>query len=113
MESKPNAIGSLFESGNDYLETRIDLLKLKAVDKSSDIISSLVSGVVILVIIIFAVFILNIGLSIWLGNVMGEIWYGFFAVGGFYAVSATLLFIFKSKWLKAPLMDIFIKKMLN
>lgn len=113
MENKRAPIASLFESANDYLETRIDLLKLKAVDKSSDIISSLVSNIVISVILIFGVFILNIGLSIWLGNVMGQVWYGFVVVGGFYTLAAILLIVFKAKWVKGPLTDIFIKKMLN
>ena len=113
MENKPNVIGSLFESAGDYLETRIDLLKLKTVDKSSDVISSLVSNFAILLIITFAIFILNIGLSFWLGSLLGETWYGFFAVGGFYAVLAIVLIIFKKKWLKGPLTDVIVKKMLN
>ena len=113
MENEPNAIGSLFETAGDYLETRIDLLKLKTVDKSSDVISSLVSNFVILLIITFAIFILNIGLSFWLGSLLGETWYGFFAVGGFYTVLAIVLIIFKKKWLKGPLNDVIVNKMLN
>ena len=113
MENKPTPVASFFESANDYLETRMDLLKLKAVDKSSDIISSLVSSVVVFVILIFGVFILNIGLSIWLGNVMGQVWYGFVVVGSFYTLAAILLIVFKAKWVKGSLTDIFIKKMLN
>jgi len=113
MENEPNAIGSLFETAGDYLETRIDLLKLKTVDKSSDVISSLVSNFAILLIITFAIFILNIGLSFWLGSLLGETWYGFFAVGGFYAVLAIVLIIFKKKWLKGPLNDVIVNKMLN
>ena len=113
MDSKPNAIGSLFESAGNYLETRIDLLKLKAVSKSSEIVSSIVSGVVVFILIIFAFVILNIGLCIWLGAVLGETWYGFFTVGGFYLLLAVLLIIFKGKWIKAPVTDLLIKKMLN
>jgi len=85
----------------------------KTVDKSSDVISSLVSNFAILLIITFAIFILNIGLSFWLGSLLGETWYGFFAVGGFYAVLAIVLIIFKKKWLKGPLNDVIVKKMLN
>jgi uncharacterized membrane protein YidH (DUF202 family) len=113
MENRPTAIGSLFESAGSYLETRIDLLKLKTVDKSSEVVSSLVSSLIILLIIAFGIFILNIGLSIWLGHVMGQMWYGFFAVGGFYTALAIVLTIFKSKWLKGPLNDIIVKKLIN
>lgn len=113
MENHPNAIGSLFETAGDYLETRVDLLKLKAVDKSSDIVSSIVSRLVIVVIFTFGFFILNIGLSILLGAAMGKIWYGFFAVGVFYLLLAVLLIIFKGKWIKDPVNDLMVKKMLN
>ena len=62
MENQPNAIGSLFENAGNYLETRVDLFKLKAIDKSSDIVSSIVSKVVICLITVFGFFIVNIGL---------------------------------------------------
>ena len=113
MENQENAIVSLVESARDYLETRVDLLKLKAVDKSADITSSVVSGLVILVITIFGILILNIGISFWLGHLLGEVWYGFFALGGFYVLVAAVLIIFRSKWLKVPLNDSIIKKMLK
>lgn len=113
MENEPNAFGDLFESVNDYVDTRIDLLRLKTIDKSSDIISSLTVGLVILLTATFGIILLNIGLAIWLGRLMGHIGYGFFAVGGFYTVLAIVLFGFKRKWLKGPFNDMMVKKMLN
>ena len=113
MENEPNHIGALFETASDYLETRVDLLKLKAVSKSSDMLSSIVSKLVILIIFIFGFFILNIGLSIWIGTAMGEVWYGFIIIAGFYILLGLLLIIFKSKWLKDPVNNIIVKKMLN
>jgi hypothetical protein len=113
MENQENAIVSLVESARDYLETTADLLKLKAVDKSADITSSVVSGLVILVITIFGILLLNLGISFWLGNLLGEVWYGFFALGSFYILVAGVLMLFRSKWLKAPLNNSIIKKMLK
>ena len=113
MENEPNHIGALFETSGDYLETRVDLLKLKAVNKSSDMISSIVSKLVITLIFIFGFFILNIGLSIWIGTKTGEVWYGFIIVAGFYILLGVLLIIFKGKWLKDPVNNILVKKMLN
>jgi len=113
MDTKPNSLKSLFEDAGDYLETRLDLLKLQAIDKSSDITSSIVSGITIFLLIIFAVIILNIGLAIWIGTLLGEIYLGFFTVGGFYALLAILLFIFRHSWLKEPVSSMMIKKMLN
>jgi hypothetical protein len=34
---------------------------------------------------------LNIGLSIWLGEILGKTYYGFFVLAGFYAFAAFLI----------------------
>ncbi|MBC7888874.1 MAG: hypothetical protein H7Z13_13435 [Ferruginibacter sp.] len=113
MEKQPDTFGSLFENAGDYLETRLDLLKLKAVDKSSDIISSVVSRLTILLIVAFAIVILNIGLAFWAGELLGKVYLGFFVVGGFYALLALILHFFWHPFLKGPISSIIIKKMLN
>lgn len=113
MKNQPNTIGALFESAGDYVKTNVELFKLKAVDKSSDIVSSIASWLVIALFIAFGFIIINIGVCIWLGNLMGHIWYGFFVVGGFYLLLAVLILSFKSKWIKQPVSDLIIKKILN
>lgn len=113
MENQPNTFGALFENAGDYLETRLDLLKLQAINKSSDVTSSIVSGITIVLIISFAVFILNIGLALWIGELMGKVYLGFFVVAGFYALLAVVLHLFRNAWLKEPVSSMIIKKMLN
>ncbi len=113
MENQPKTFRSLLENANDYLETSVELLKLRAIDRSSDISSSIVSRLTILIIIFFAVFILNIGLAFWIGELLGKIYLGFFIVAGFYVLVALILHLFRDSWLKGPLSSMIIKKMLN
>ncbi len=113
MENQPTTFGSLFENAGDYLETRLDLLKLQAVNKSSDVTSSIVSRIIILLIISFAMIILNIGLALWAGELLGKVYLGFFIVAGFYALIALVLHLFRHSWLKEPVSSMIIKKMLN
>ena len=113
MKNPPNAIGSLLENIGAYIDTRIELMKLKAIDKASKAISSIISVLLISIILIFSISILNIGLSIWIGTLLGGTAYGFFAVGGFYLLVGILLIAFKSKWLKVPLANIIIKSILK
>lgn len=47
MEQEHNSFELLFEKTCDYLDTRIELTKLKAVDKTSDLISSLTTRLII------------------------------------------------------------------
>ena len=93
--------------------TKFELLKLQAVNKSSDVVSSVVSKIVIILLMFFAISILNIGLAIYLGSLFGELWMGFLAVGGFYLLLSFLFIISKGKWIKNPVNDILVKKLLN
>jgi hypothetical protein len=113
MENQPHTIESLFENAGSYLETRIDLLKLRALSKSSDAASSIVSRLTILVLAIFAMFILNVGLALWIGEMLGKNYLGFFVIGGFYILLAVLIHFFKDSWIKEPVSKMIIKKMLN
>lgn len=113
MEKEPNAIGNLLESAGDYLETRLELLKLQTVSKSSEVTSSVVTSLVIVVLVSLAVFMLNVGLAVWIGEMLGKYHYGFFIVGGFYALLGLLLSINKKSWLKEPISNAIINKMLN
>ncbi len=113
MENKPSAFGSLFQTAGDYLETRVELLKLQAVNKSSDVVSSLVSIIIIAIIALLGFIILNIGLALWLSFLLGEAWYGFFVVGGFYLLLSLIMISAKGKWIKTPVNDLLIKKILN
>ena len=113
MENQPNTIGSVIENAGDYLETRLDLFKLQAVNKSSDVTSSVVSRMVILLVVSFAIFILNIGLALWVGELLGKVYLGFFVIAGFYMFVGLMLHIFRRSCLKEPVSSMIIKKMLN
>ncbi len=116
MEEKENhagTIGSLFETAGDYVETRIDLFKLKTADKSAEIIASLTAVIIITLIGIAGFIILNIGVCLWLGALTGKVYYGFFIVGGFYLLIAALVYWLKDKWIKEPISDMIIKKLFN
>jgi len=113
MENKANSFEALFERAGDYFETRIQLFKLKSVDKSSDAVSSFASGLAVILFISVSVIILSIGLALWIGELTGKSYYGFFIVGGFYLVSGFLVYLFRKQLLKNPVADSFINKVLN
>ncbi|MEP7165608.1 MAG: hypothetical protein ABI741_12985 [Ferruginibacter sp.] len=102
-------IESLFERAADYVETRIDLYKLKAVDKSSDIISSIVSKVIVVVVFFLFIIIVNIGIALLLGELLGKSYYGFFVLAGFYLITGLIFNSNRKKWFKEPMTDKLIK----
>lgn len=111
MEEQKQQIETLFERAGDYLETRLELLRLKATHKTTDVASSLASRLIMVLIIILVVLMINIGLALWLGDVLGRSYYGFFALGGFYILVAILFQVFKTNLVEIPMSNAIIKKL--
>ena len=70
MENIANNIGKLYDKAEQYSRTSLELIKLNAIDKSSDVISSL--AVVVSLTLILAVFTLfvNIGIALLIGGLL-------------------------------------------
>ncbi len=112
MERSLN-IDGLFEKTSDYLENRVELLKLQAVDSSSELVSSISSKLILGVIMIFFIVLLNVGLSIWIGDALGKLYYGFFIMAGFYLVVGLIFYAFRDKWLKEPISNFIVRHLLK
>ena len=94
MQAKASLIEPLLERVEEYGRSSVELIKLKSIDKTADISSTLASRLILMIVIVFCVIALNIAAALWLGELLGKNYYGFLVVGGFYAVvSIVLLFI--------------------
>ena len=113
MQNETNALGDLFSKTTGYLETRAELLKLKAIAKTSDMASSFVSRMVVGVLAVMVIVLLNIGVALWLGHILGELYLGFFAVTGFYLLVLVILYVARKQLLKTPVRDSIIKHFIN
>lgn len=113
MEDNTKLLESLLEKATDYGKTSFELVKLKTLDKSTDIVSSLVPHSVVFVLIVTFILFLNLGLALWLGDILGKIFYGFFVVAGFYILVGIVIHFFMHKWLKKLVGNYFIKQMLK
>ena len=113
LDGQSVLLESLLEKGEQYGKTTLELLKLKTLDKSADVISNMVSWIVVTVFAVLFFLILNIGIALWLGELMGKSYYGFFAVSGFYAVLALVFVIFRKQLIKKPLNNSIITQVLE
>ncbi|MCD6018309.1 MAG: hypothetical protein K0S53_1430 [Bacteroidetes bacterium] len=103
MEEKATLIGSLFEKTEDYAKSSIDLLKLKALDKSTSAITSFASIFVILISTLFIIMMISVGAAIWISKLMDNSYSGFFIVALFYAVLSVVLYVFRDEIIKTPI----------
>lgn len=113
MEYQENLIESLIEKGEQYGKTTLELIKLKTVDKSADVVSTLVSWMIVIVLTVLFFLIFNIGLALWIGELLGKSYYGFFAVAGFYALLALIFGIFREQFIKKPVNNSIVTQVLK
>ena len=114
MEEKEyHPLESLFEKGEEFGKTSFELIKLQALDKSTVIASAVVFNII--VILIFSLFFLmaTIGAAFWIGGILGQLWYGFFAVAGFYAIVGIVVYFFMYDWIKKIVSNSIIKHVLK
>lgn len=113
METTASFIESLFEKAEKYGKTSFELAKLKALETTTIVVTSLVSRLSVILMISMFALVLNIGIALWLGELLGKSYYGFFIVAAFYLVAGILLHFFLHKWIRKPLSDLIITQALQ
>lgn len=113
MEDKSTHFETLLELAEDFRKTSFKLIKLKLIDKTSEIISGLASKLILIILIALFFMILNVGIALWLGEKLGKSYYGFFIMAGIYAVLSVIIQIFSNRWIKKPVRNSIITQLLN
>lgn len=113
MEDNKNMIESLLKRAAEYGTISLELAKLKAIDKTSDIVSSFVLNFIVTTFILSFVLFFNVGLALWLGEILGKTYYGFFLVAAIYLFAGIFINLVMHKWLKKLACDSFIKQVLK
>jgi hypothetical protein len=112
-DNNTKLLESLFESATEYGKTSYELVKLKTLDKSTDIVSSLVPHSIVLILFASFLMFINLGLALWLGDILGKSFYGFFVVAGFYILLCLIFHFFLHKSIKKAVGNIIIKRLLK
>lgn len=113
METPTKSIESLVERVEQYGKSSIELYRLKAINTSAEVISSLSAKLAIITFFTLFFLILNIGLALWIGDMLGKSYFGFFIIAGFYAIVGAVLYVFRDKWIKIPVRNSIIIQALN
>ncbi|MES2285114.1 MAG: phage holin family protein [Bacteroidota bacterium] len=103
-------VEKFLRDAKEYAEVRFDLVSLNIQDKFSDIVSSLVSIVILSVLALLILLFAGIGAAIWLGEYFNNAPVGFFCMTGFFILLAFILFFNRERWIKFPIMNSLIKK---
>lgn len=113
MTDNATPLATLIERAENYGKTTFELFKLNAIDKSADVVSSLISRLAIFITVVLSVIIINIGIALWIGKQLGDSFYGFFIIGAFYVLLSIILHVFRHQWIKYPVSNSIIKQLLK
>lgn len=113
MESTASHIESIYNKAKAYTETSIELYKLNAIDKTADVVSSLVSWVALASTVVVFLLFINIGISLYIGELLQASYLGFLIVSLFYLVLGLLLYFFNEKLIGKPITNLVISKLMR
>ena len=112
MEPQKESARPIIDQVREYVETRVKLLKLEVIDRSTTIISSIIIEIVIIVSLVLTFLFASFTLALFLADVLGSNWKGFGCVALIYLLIAVLLMVAKKSF-ERPLINILIKKIFN
>ena len=106
-------IKMLLKHTEEYVETNVELTRLQVVNSTTETISYMVTMMAVIISVLLFVFMLCIGLSIFIGHAIGKVEYGFFIMAAIMGLSCIILYTKRESLLKNRVCDLLIKKILN
>ncbi|RCH55478.1 hypothetical protein DJ568_06180 [Mucilaginibacter hurinus] len=109
MEEQKETTQSVIDQLKEYVETRITLIKYKAIEQSTSAVASVIVLLVISIVGLITFIFLNLTLALYLAEVLGSYWQGFGIVTAFYLLIVIILLAAKPS-IEKPIVNSFIKK---
>lgn len=100
MNAKPDFFADSKLAVENYVENRLLLLKLQAVEKISKLSSAMFSGLLIAVISFFIILFLSMMAAWYFGEILDNVFLGFAIITGFYILLLIVLLVFRKKLLE-------------
>jgi hypothetical protein len=98
------------ENIKEYIQTQIDIVKLKAINKGGEAISGVIVGITLGVLGFFIIFFLSFSAAYGISSASGHPFLGFLLVAAFYILLAVLIIVFKDKFITLPIINTLLKK---
>lgn len=97
----------------EYVNTRIESVKLGVAEKSSAVIANLVAGAVVAGLFFFFLVFAGIAAGLLLGAWLGKLWLGFLIMAGLYLLLGIIIWAGRTKLIRMPVMNAMIRQLFN
>ena len=113
MQEDSNTIEKLSDDLKTYVNTQVELVTLKAAQKTADVGSNLVSIIILLFVGSMFLLFINFALAFYLSTLLNNQHAGFFIVAGFYLFLTLIFILFRKKLITIPVRNSIIKQFLG
>jgi hypothetical protein len=100
----------LKENIKDYINDKVDLVKLKTADRAGSAVSGVVVGLILARLFLFTMIFLSLSAAYAISQSTGKDYLGFLIVAGFYILLTVLVLLFREKFITMPIINSLLKK---
>ena len=101
----------LADNIKEFVNVKLDSVKLSVAEKSSKIVSNIIAGVIVAVTIICFIIFFSVALAYFLAGFIGNVWSGFLIVSAIYLLITVIILAFKERMIRLPLMNSILSQM--
>jgi hypothetical protein len=101
---------SIKDNVKEYIDTKIDIIKLKAINQGGAAVSNVIVGVALAFLGIFIIMFLSFSAAYAISTATEKPYLGFLIVAGFYILLAVLVVVLKDKLLTMPIINSLLEK---
>ncbi len=102
-------IEEIVDELKSYINTYMDLYKMKATEKGAVMASNAIINLVMAVLVVIIFLFVSFALAFCLSEYFDNLYAGFLIIAGFYTLLAVIIYLSKDKWLKTSLVNNIIK----
>ena len=101
----------LAEHVKEYINNRMDAVKLSAAEKSSKLAATVIASVVVAIFFIIFLFFASTALAFVFSRLTGELSWGFLIVSGIYLLLGAIVWLLKDRILQLPVMNAILRQL--
>jgi protein-S-isoprenylcysteine O-methyltransferase Ste14 len=113
MEKTFVQIEDITENLKAYLHTKVELAKLNAAEKGSNVIANIIAGIIVMLIFFLCFVFAGIAFSLYINQFMNSNWIGFLIIASVYLLIGLLVWVARTKLLRMPIMNSIIQLLLK
>lgn len=113
MDTLFNHMEKLTASVKEYVDLRIESVKLKTAEKSSLLVSNILAGLAVVMVLLFFIVFGGLALAFGLAALTGHTWLGFLIVALLFLLLGMIAWWGRERLIRLPLMNAFIRQLFN